>query len=551
LWAGAYLGDTVRALLEIVNLDSLRTNDVAYGGVVYDLDSAFLNMMHDTVVGSPGDWTVRQALPITTEQNGRALGHGTVDDGDTCHTDWDHRFAGAEGGAFSCSDTIPNLKRGLDSTDGELNGSDYGVGLIADFTPTQFTTERINISEWIWQIWHEPTADTGGKKSYNGHILVLPTAESYAAASHALVDTLHPSDDGDTTLWGVSPGSAADFNYVDETTPATDSIVTSALTVRTEMFNFPDDTGYGAALLDSMKILIHASTDDATAAGDTCIFIFDTVTALGRARFGKYTPTTSWVTYTSPAIIAPTKVQVANLQAGMIGYHSAGGPTQRGAWVAVRRFFTNTNRRVKFGNVRPLATSTDSTWIDAYYHQGAIEQTARCLLGYTNTQSSDVTLKNQIVCGRFTTPASNVGVVDSLYAYIRTTGTTTARIFRGALYDYNGGTPTRVDTTYQRTITQANINWRGFDFAGSPTLAPSTTYDICMWADNASGTCAIKVTGGQSGYNGDTQLLTFGAYPATLTETDAPGLRVSIYVVYACEAAAGGNGRRRIIQLCD
>jgi hypothetical protein len=143
----------------------------------------------------------------------------------------------------------------------------------------------------------------------------------------------------------------------------------------TELFNFPNDTAWGATC-DSLRILVHARYNDAAGdcsveAGDSVRIIYDTNAAAGYTRLSKFALTTSWATYTSSPIIAPSKAAMVQLQAGFRNY---AGSCSEGtildkhevAWIAVERFFATTNKRVKVGNVRPL-TVNDSTWIEVYY----------------------------------------------------------------------------------------------------------------------------------------------------------------------------------------
>ena len=412
LFMGAYGADSVRLVLSIQNVDTLRTATAGAG--FRRLDSALLFFMVDSVVGTPGYEEPRRPQPRANLTAARAIYRGRIDDDSICHTDWDHWHRAAEGASQTfCEDTIGWATYGIGSFDG-----DYVPSELDTTTFAQLATKRIDITQWISQINHTP-ADLPGpftKYFYNGQAMLMPVAE-YAA--HVTRDTMEVSADGDTVAWGVRPGSGADYLYVDEVTPATDSIVgLQFASSSTEMFNFPDDTANGATL-DSVRILIHARKTDAAGdcprgAGDSIIVWYDTVSAAGHTRLSKFSPTTSWATYTSSKITFGSKAALVNLQAGFYNYWDDAGcfeetawDSVQVAWIACERFYSTTNKRVKVGNVRPL-TANDSSWIEVYYTDvGALHSnpsatppnkvivfgdTTKILMGYLIRGSGDPSL---------------------------------------------------------------------------------------------------------------------------------------------------------------
>lgn len=383
LFFGAYAEDTVRLAVSIVNVDTLRTNKII-ASTLRPLDSAFLYFMTDSVVGTPGYSEHRSPFPQTGHLNqARSIYHGRIDDDSACHSDWDHYHASAEGAGQICTDTVRWTTYGASNP-----GGDYVPSPVDTFSFTQSSTKKVDITEWLRQIHNTPAGLTGpfSKYYYNGNLSLLPVAE-YAA--HVVRDTLEVSADGDTVGWDVSPGSGADYLYVDEVTAATDSIVRitglfeiTKMNTATEMFNFPNDTAYGATL-DSIRILVHARYNEAAGdcainAADSIIFIYDTTSSLGWTRLSKFSLTTSWATYTSAKIVSPSKAAIVQLQAGFRNFSDicAEGTAQdyhEVAWIAVERFFATTNKRVKVGNVRPL-TANDSSWMEIFYHdEGALD----------------------------------------------------------------------------------------------------------------------------------------------------------------------------------
>lgn len=170
------------------------------------------------------------------------------------------------------------------------------------------------------------------------------TMGQIAPAIAAAIDTLRINADGDTVLWAVSPGSGADYLYVDESTPATDSIVLNNVVIsgnKTEMFNLVDDTAYNG--LDSCKLLVHARYGVGSEGVDNRIlFRIDTAVGVSQPfRIGGFNVTSSWATYTSPNLPTLTKAQMIRLQVGVRdSTNSAGeeGDLHQVAWVALKRW---------------------------------------------------------------------------------------------------------------------------------------------------------------------------------------------------------------------
>lgn len=134
------------------------------------VDSAFLNLKIDSIVGTPGYIEFRQMLPQGTEGSGFAVQTAPNDDNIVeCHSDWDSWYAASEVGTPQCSDTIQWTLLGADSL-----GWDYMPSAIDTFTAISDTTYRIDITDWIGPLVSIPYGEKG---TYNGIMMFLPLAE--------------------------------------------------------------------------------------------------------------------------------------------------------------------------------------------------------------------------------------------------------------------------------------------------------------------------------------------------------------------------------------
>ncbi len=169
--------------------------------------------------------------------------------------------------------------------------------------------------------------------------------------------------------------------------------------------------------------------------------------------------------------------------------------------------------------------------------------------GDQTIRTSLLSIENTIVCLR-RAPASN-GTLDSITCYLNLSNAGEVDwLVRYAIYNYNGGTPTPlVDSTAEFWIYQSDPDgWRSRPTIIDASISSTTTYDICAWANNdALESINSQIQSGQTGYYVDYQAITYGVWPATLTEATLSNYSMSMYATYTEGGVPGVHPRRRRI----
>lgn len=184
-----------RAFVVVTNPDSLTPKPLS-GSQRIEIDSAFLWIMVDTVVGAPELLSIR--LINSMRDSSTAIFPSTGEDVAYCHSDWDSRMASAESATQSCGDTVQWAKLGADSA-----GADYIPALFAvdtvrvDSTGGGAALIRFDVTKWVKMIHEERT---GVRDRYNAIQLLCRLAEDSTGGHYAKIGNVRPFKDVDS-LW--------------------------------------------------------------------------------------------------------------------------------------------------------------------------------------------------------------------------------------------------------------------------------------------------------------------------------------------------------------